>query len=188
MALITTVGGSTSDSYVTKAEADTYFTSHPKSAAWTAVGSDTNKEILLKRAAQHLNLLHYWGIVVYTSQALKFPRLYKSAWMLPASIPQNIKNAQMEHALELAPLLSSGGEVDKREQLQQQGVTSFSLGDLSEKYNDKYVEQVSKFSQNPLLLFGNDSRIFLYGAIKRTFANYKTCRIEDSNYTYNCDC
>lgn len=188
MAVIATVGGTTSNSYVTIAEANTYFTNHLKSSIWATLTTDEQRETVLTTAARHLNLLHYYGNQITLTQALKFPRLYRCFWSLPASIPQNIKYAQMEHAVDLIPSLIAGGGETKRESLQRQGVKSFSLGDLSESYIDAKVEEQALNYSNPISLFSKDALIYLSGCLKKTVRANNCLIPETSNYTNNCNC
>ena len=104
MALTTTVSGSSSDSYASLAEANTYFEKHKKNfdATWDAL-SDTNKEIYLRAAALALDTLENWrGYKPDSEQALEFPRelgwiSYYQATLYPSSeIDTRIKNAQCE--------------------------------------------------------------------------------------------
>lgn len=99
MALVTTVGGASSDSYVSLADADTYFASgsHLQSAVWLAL-DDTAQETALRTAARDLDRLRYFGHKASTTQSLEWPRVYRGLWFADA-IPTAIKQAQMEQAL-----------------------------------------------------------------------------------------
>jgi len=99
MALVTTVGGASSDSYVSLADADTYFASgsHLQSAVWAAM-NDTQQETALRTAARDLDRLRYFGRKAATTQALEWPRVYRGLWFAD-TIPTAIKQAQMEQAL-----------------------------------------------------------------------------------------
>lgn len=112
MALITTISGSTSNSYVTAGEASAYFESHPYATAWD---DDENKLIY---AATMLDALGAWnGYKTSPEQSREFPRVGLSdktnayppnydtgmsimgAGILDTVIPPEIKIAQMELAL-----------------------------------------------------------------------------------------
>ena len=102
MALIATVGGSTSDTYGTLAEANAYFASR-QSTGWT--GSDTDKEMALRKAASYLDnkfRTRWKGVKVSLLQSLAWPRAGvkdSDGYLLPVdSIPQRVKNAQFEAA------------------------------------------------------------------------------------------
>lgn len=107
MALDTTVSGSSSDSYVTLAEANTFFQNHKRhfDATWDAL-SDTQKEVHLRDATLALDALRDWrGYRPDSDQALEFPRelgeisFYKTTLYPSNTIDQKIKHAQMEVAM-----------------------------------------------------------------------------------------
>jgi hypothetical protein len=100
MALVTTLSGENSDSYVSLAEADEYFAAgyHLQSATWDALATDEAKETALRTAARDLNRLRYFGRKAVSTQALEWPRVYRSIWTAD-TIPEPIKQAQMEQAL-----------------------------------------------------------------------------------------
>jgi hypothetical protein len=125
MALDTTVGGSTSNSYVSLGEANTYFNNHyatAKKAAWTALGS-VQREFTLKRACQQLETLRVlddqiatgrlpveliidlgYDVTIHRSeinQRLQFPRNLDLDSTGEPYIPQEIKDAQCEQAVYL---------------------------------------------------------------------------------------
>lgn len=126
MALTATVGGSASDSYVTVAEANTYFNNHyitAKKTAWTALGQP-QKESALKRACQQLETLKVldddftagrlptalvidmgYDLTIHRAeinQKLQFPR---NMDLDPTTgdpfVPQEVKDAQCEQAVYL---------------------------------------------------------------------------------------
>jgi len=130
MALITTVGGSTSESYATIAEADLYFIDR-NSATWAALSTDS-KEAALRYAAVHIDGYSFTGAVDNSTQALAWPRYgaTSNGWAIDSTtIPQKIKDAQIEAALRQAtePLdadLSSGT------------VTQKTVGSISVSYSE----------------------------------------------------
>lgn len=78
MALDVTVGGASSDSYATVAEADAYLAARPgfDATAWTAL-DDADKELRLQLAAQVLDTkLKFRGVRACKTQALAWPRLF----------------------------------------------------------------------------------------------------------------
>jgi hypothetical protein len=148
MALTATVGGSTSNSYVTRAEANAYFQlgTHPKSLTWFDLADEAKDEYLILATTQ-IDALPINGAKYDTAmtsgvpdQSLKFPRAqdYDDS---TEYIPDPVKRATYEQAIWLA--LGSGDS--KREQLQAQGVKSVSIADVSETYGD--VSYRSPFSQ-----------------------------------------
>lgn len=116
MALDTTVGGASSDSYATIEDADTYFAGHPKGAEWEAL-EEAKKERLLRMAAQWMQQKNWQGCRTSMDQALAWPRsgvhrfsvdlpemdvagLYpQEAELSDAAIPEEIKAIQCEAAL-----------------------------------------------------------------------------------------
>lgn len=105
MALITTIGGALSDSFVTLAEYQTY----GGAMGWTLGADDAADEVNLRRAALYLGRNYtFTGLKQYQVQALAWPRLVGGLvddWPIdPDTIPQAIKNAQSE----LAYLIQGG--------------------------------------------------------------------------------
>lgn len=106
MALITTPGGSSSNSFVTITEADTYLAASTiiDATAWDTL-TEAQKEERLVYAALLMKAQFMWiGWLVYRNQALPFPR-----WMPdeqdfdPATIhiPEAIKRAQAFMSLDI---------------------------------------------------------------------------------------
>lgn len=71
--LVATVGGTTSNSYITLADAKTYFSWRLYTDAWDDA-TDQEREAALIMACQRLEQEDYVGIVVDEDQALKWPR------------------------------------------------------------------------------------------------------------------
>lgn len=117
------------DSYVTLAEADLYATSIYPETKWGSLAAE-ERELRLVLACEQLEALPFVGRKRRNGQPLAFPRHPES------TVPSSIKTAQME--LALLPLredaASTQADAAQRVSLQRQGVTSFSLGDLSESY------------------------------------------------------
>lgn len=131
MALITTVGGSTSDSYATVAEADAYFAKRYNNSTWTAL-TEAQKERALVTATDQIDRLIYryskYGSDVESAsdyQRLEFPRSYTVDSNGAAIIPLEVKRATYEQAWFV---VSYDTETEKRAALQAQGVTAFSTG------------------------------------------------------------
>jgi len=138
MALVSTVGASTSNSYVTRLEADAYFQlgMHPNALKWHDQKFEA-KDAYLIQATRMIDACPINGAKSDTGltsgvpdQALKFPRAqdYDDS---TEYIPADIKTATYEQAIWLVSL----GLSDRREQLQAQGVVSASIGDVSETYS-----------------------------------------------------
>lgn len=123
MALTTTIGGASSDSYATTAYAVTYFASIGRATDWAVITSAGLEEGLLRRAMIEIEAANYIGSRANNDagsgiyQALEFPR--KGTFYLGAiaatdgtiwtdlrgrrftddEIPEPIKQAQCEQAL-----------------------------------------------------------------------------------------
>lgn len=107
MTLTTTIGGASSDSYITLAEWTTYATAQ----GWTLTGTDDQKEAYLRRAALAVDVSYtFIGTQQYQDQRRAWPRLYAGyveGWPVnPDTIPQEVKDAQAE----LAFLIMGGAD------------------------------------------------------------------------------
>lgn len=126
------------NSYVTVVQADDYITSHYRSNSkgrqrWEGL-KEEDKEVLLLNACSELELLPFPGRKADREQELAFPRLPQQ-YGLAQEPPKRILAAQVELALWLSDEAKQE-EISQRQDLQDQGVTSFSLGDLSESYGE----------------------------------------------------
>ncbi len=138
MALITTVGGSSSDSYISVSEASEYLSAFygDAPAAWDAL-DEGPKEQRLKIAALLLNTFPWRGVKASFNQRLAFPRFWHTddeyQWVLDdektfmdfseiteniPAIPTEVKYAQVEvayqvvnHMMSLEPLAFSEKEI-----------------------------------------------------------------------------
>ena len=138
MALVATVGASTSNAYDTYANSIIYFADgmHPKADTWLALLQPDAESYLIQASRQIDTLKIVGGKYTQTmtsgvpDQALKFPRGcdYDDG---TTYIPVEVKKAMYEQAVHLA---SNTGNTGERAELQRQGVSSFTLGDLSETY------------------------------------------------------
>ena len=137
------------DTYTTLAECDAYLSKNHISTdltLWNAL-SDGDCDILLRNAAQLIDSQPLVGLKVLSSQIMEFPRIIYTEysgrftnsdpitmsngdqnWYIQPVVPDSVKNAQCEIALTM-----SRGE-STRNELQRNGVKSFSLGKLSESY------------------------------------------------------
>lgn len=99
MAIVTTIGGSTTNSYITVAEYDTYAANF----GWDIGSVTSTKENDLRRATVYLNRTYVFvGQTQYQIQSMEWPRLTSQlieGWPInPDVIPQDIKDAQAELA------------------------------------------------------------------------------------------
>jgi hypothetical protein len=105
MALTATIGGSTSNSYVTLTEANDYFADRLNTAQWDAATSETKEKALIT-ATRRIDEEQFFGYKVSTTQALKWPRYNvrdeDGFFFLPSdSIPERVKQAVFVTAREL---------------------------------------------------------------------------------------
>lgn len=119
------------DTYVTVVEADAYVMTNYRSGSagrirWLAM-DEGDKEIILATACRDMEQLPYQGQRATRDQSLAFPRLGQDV------VPERVKAAQVELAMWLTDDAKQA-DLDRRESLRMQGVSSFGLGDLSESY------------------------------------------------------
>lgn len=110
MALITDIGASNADSYVTLAYANTYFNQRLGSNVWIEA-SDTDKEKALRQAAQMLDANFDWvGEIADDVQSMRWPREWATDRdgrdIENDEIPVPLQQAQCEMAKQL---LADGG-------------------------------------------------------------------------------
>ena len=99
MALDTTIGGESADSYGTLAAYQAY----AAKMGWTLSGTDAGDEVNLRRAAQYLDRhYNFIGLKQYQFQARSWPRLVRRLvddWPIdPDTIPGDVIDAQFEVA------------------------------------------------------------------------------------------
>jgi len=120
------------DSYVSLDEANNYFNSRLHAEAWSNA-IDADKEKALKQATRNIDTLAFRGTPATATQPLSFPRVYSilnDGYIMNATdddIPSEVKNATCEEALYLL-------QNSQRKQLQDEGVTSITIGNLTENY------------------------------------------------------
>ena len=110
------------NSYIDIDGADEYFAGRLHAKSWTGADTET-KEKALKQATRQIDRQRLKGNKTNPSQPLAFPRYPDT------EIPEAVKEACCEEAL---ALLERGNS--QRWKLQQEGVQSFSLGNMSETY------------------------------------------------------
>lgn len=103
MALNATVGAIDANSYVTRAEADAYFTDRMHSSAWTALGTEVKDQLLIT-SSQMLDWYINWkGDKTSTTQAMRWPRtgaIRPDGTVIDDDvIPPEVKVASYEQAL-----------------------------------------------------------------------------------------
>ena len=128
-----TLSSATANSYVTLAEANTYFETVPDSSTWTNKTDDQKNRALIA-ATRWIDTLVYYGDRCDNGQALKFPRNnYKvdDVELACTTIPNNIKYAQYELARALA---NDTGAITGTTGTEG-NISEFKLGDIQLKYN-----------------------------------------------------
>lgn len=128
-----TVAGSSANSYVTLAAANTYFETVPDSASWSAKTDDQKNRALIS-ATRWIDALSFYGDRCTTAQALRWPREdyeVDGVELVCTIIPTDIKVATYELARALADdtdaITGSTGTTGIYDQVE--------LGDLKVKYN-----------------------------------------------------
>lgn len=113
MPIDATIGGASSNSYISRVEADNYFLLRLGADVWNSEGSNTIKESALVTATQRIEQLSFLGVRASRSQALKFPRAgapladddfydgYGDLTYSTNEIPALVKQATCEMALVL---------------------------------------------------------------------------------------
>ena len=99
-----TLKGENSNSYVTLAEANSYFETVPDSSTWTDKTDDAKNRALIS-ACRWIDSLNYYGDRCDEEQALKWPRNnyeVDDVELVCTAIPNGIKYAQYELARALA--------------------------------------------------------------------------------------
>jgi hypothetical protein len=95
-----TVGGTTSNSYATLAEAQAYMATHMYGGAWLELDEEVQEQTLMM-ATRQLEQLCYLGTKATAEQALKFPRvgLKMDGHPVPSDVvPNEMKAAECEQA------------------------------------------------------------------------------------------
>ena len=120
------------DTYVTLVEANQYVSNYyvstdPLRVQWEAT-ADADKEVMLRRAFVQINSLPYTG---RPKNSLPFPR----ACNFTAQDMQKVKYAQTEQSIAISDPITAQ-ETEDRLKLRRAGVTQYTIGDLSEKFQN----------------------------------------------------
>ena len=135
------------NSYITLADANTYFGTRLFSDSWNN-STESNKSLAILSATKKIDRLVMRGVKSISTQSLAFPRAIYSDYYtndLPnlslringnynveTSVSQRVIDACCEEAMAMLAVDASGKQ---RQELQNQGVTSFSMSKLSENYS-----------------------------------------------------
>lgn len=127
------------NSYIDIDNADAYFAIRYGAEAWAELSNEV-KDKLLITATQRIDRLPLKGRKYVYTQTLNFPRYLDYCYFNEQSyigsltnsgiIPTEVEKATCEEAFALL-----NTEAIKRQELQRQGVSSFSIGKLSESYS-----------------------------------------------------
>ena len=134
-----TIAGTSANSYVTLAAANTYFETVPDSATWTDKTDDQKNRALIS-ATRWIDALSFYGDRCTTTQALKWPREdfeVDGIELVCTVIPTEIKVATYELARALANDTDAITNTESDPDELYQEVT---LGDLKVRYKDSKVE------------------------------------------------
>tara|TARA_Y100000310_G_scaffold9631_2_gene10348 strand:+ start:490 stop:1026 length:537 start_codon:yes stop_codon:yes gene_type:complete len=137
-AIVATVGGASSNSYCTLAEADQYQDDRTPSGTTWSGETDANKNRALLFAATLLESCVIWtGIVKTDTQSLQWPRAGMVAKnnVYPLDddvVPEELKHAQAEFARQIL------ADVDRTNDnpVETQGITSLSAGSVSLTFSE----------------------------------------------------
>src|SRR5215475_3175217 len=129
--IVTTIGSPSANSYISVVDGDAYFDDRLDAAKWTAAQTADKTRALLQ-AAKQMQFENWLGSRVNSTQAMAWPRVgvakidaisfgysghshgygygywYPKEVYLPTEIPQPVKDAQAELALDLLSGVSGG--------------------------------------------------------------------------------
>lgn len=132
----TVVGGSTTTSYVTVADADTYFSKTPtvpNVIEWASQTSST-KQVMLMTATRNIDKHYFDGVKAEDEQALQFPRNFQTS---TTTIPCDIEYAACEEAFTLLQL-QTNLSLNEAQRAQEQGIKSEKYGHTAVTYSGNY--------------------------------------------------
>ena len=142
------IGTATNNSYVTLAEADTYFDSRLNVSVWTDATTD-NKNRALVQATRRIDYEEYYGDREFPDvpQVLSFPRINLGTFDgidLDSIIPLQVKEATYELAIYMLSVDMSQPSVDTSTK------SEVKIGSLAVKYNiDKGDNTTQNFDTLP---------------------------------------
>ena len=128
-----TLSSASANSYVTLAEANSYFETVPDSSTWTNKTDDQKNRALIA-ATRWIDSFVFFGDRCDQNQALKFPRnnyQVDDVELACTTIPNNIKYAQYE----LARALANDTDAMTGNVGTNRNIAEAKLGDLEVKYN-----------------------------------------------------
>jgi len=157
LTLITTVGGATSNSYVTEAEIASYMETKLYATDFLALTEEQQKAVAIECTRMLDTYFAYYGDITNTDprQALQFPRsgAYEcdGTAIDDAVIPQAVKNAQMEQMVYFASTNSNSPVYNKYNKV------SVGKNAVAVEYNrDLSYKKVNSIVADMLVCLGRD--------------------------------
>ena len=153
MALDATVGGASSNSFGTRAEANTFFADRLYTSTWDDA-SDANKDKALITACSQICQLRFFGEKATSTQALPWPRLcvrnpdasaYSDLYFDSDEIPTKLKQAQFIYAHELL-------KSDSISENQMSGLKRLSTGTIDLEFEPAMVQASGKIPAEAMRL------------------------------------
>lgn len=155
------------NSYISVADADEYFSCRLHSEVWSAATDDDKAKALIT-ATRQIDRLSFKGRKILSSQDLAFPR-YPPGYICNSNIlsnilaqssinievPKKVKDATCEESYALLKGIS------KRIELQQQGVKQAKIGDIEETYTGNKIKLISSEARELL-------RPYMLGCVRIT--------------------
>ena len=141
------VGGTTSNSYISLADADTFWSKKLETEEWLAFSKDERDKALIQATSQSEMLVHL-GVKYYNTtvkeQSLHYPRANDIDEVDGSTIiiPQPIEDYTCIQALYLLEKWKSPDLLDRR-QLQSEGISNISLDGISENYRFNGAKNMS---------------------------------------------
>ena len=171
-----TASGTSSNCYVTLAEANQYFSDRPGSSTWTSATDDEKNQSLLF-ATKIIDKLNFFrGEKTDPDQALAFPRKYlpdpdpdvkytsdalrlRERYLDDTTVPDRVKYATYEQAFSVLkePARFEDPELQQYEKIKIDGVMEVQIN------KNKLVRQISRNAMSwikPLLRFGGLPKIY----------------------------
>jgi hypothetical protein len=127
------------NSYISLADAATYFAARLGSTAWTAA-TEAQRTAALLTAAKAIDRQRYMGTKTATTQAQQFPRTglctHDKVDVPPTSVPGDVRDAQCEEALARLVLLGYEAQLSTAQATALSGIKREKIGDAEVEYFD----------------------------------------------------
>ena len=157
--VVDTVGAADANSYLSVVAATAILDERLGSSAWTEASADDKARALIT-ATRDIDSLRFSGRQYTSTQALWFPNTFQTE--TSDEIPVDVQRACAEQALWLLQNASTGGR-SERQQLQAQGVSSYTIGNLSETFSGSAGGSYSQFGN-----LCTEAQRYLQGYVSRT--------------------